>query len=155
VADEFTKDMAHLAIEREFAPEPKEAPALVEKRIKQYIKVRDTIKAADEEHAKKMQPLKDLQDVLTGWMQRFLEHSGADSIKTSEGTCYSTTRYSASLADPQAFMQYVITNNQFDLLDRKANVTACRDYVKDHGVLPPGVNMSSISTVGVRRAPGK
>lgn len=129
--------------------------ATVDKRVEQYIKVRDAIKKANDEHEASIKPLVDLQNLLTGWMQNFLEQAGADNIKTAHGTCYSTTRYTASLADPEAFMQYVITNKDFDLLDRKANVTAVKEYVQEKGALPPGVNLSSIKTVGVRRASGK
>ena len=153
--DQFTRDLAHVAIEAEFAPPGTKPNTLVSKRIKQYIDIRDAIKAANDKHAAAMKPLLEVQEALTGWMQKFLDHSGADSIKTQEGTCYSTTKYTASLADPGAFMEYVITNSAWDLLDRKANVTACKDFVTEKGTLPPGVNMSSISTVGVRRASGK
>ena len=129
--------------------------ATVDKRVEQYIKVRDAIKAANEAHELQIKPLVELQNLLTGWMQNFLEQAGADNIKTAHGTCYMTTRYTASLADPEAFMKYVIDNEAFDMLDRKANVTAVKDYVAEHSALPPGVNLSSISTVGVRRASGK
>ena len=84
-----------------------------------------------------------------------METAGADNIKTPHGTCYNSTRYTASLADPDAFMTFVRDNNYYDLIDRKANVTACRDHVKEKGALPPGVNLSAIKTVGVRRASGK
>lgn len=130
-------------------------PAAVNKRIEQYIQVRDALKAMDEEHDEKRKPLVELQNLLTGWMQNFMEQAGADNIKTAHGTCYSSTRYTASLADPEAFMKHVISNNEFDLLDRKANVTAVKDYVAEHNTLPPGVNLSSIKTVGVRRASAK
>ena len=124
----------------------------VEKRIAQYVQVRDTIKAMNDEHDKKLEPFVELQNLLTGWMQNFLETAGADSVKTAEGTCYNTTRYTASLADPQVFMDFVKSTNNYDLLDRKANVTAVRDYVEQNKQLPPGVNLSAIKTVGVRRA---
>ncbi len=88
-------------------------------------------------------------------MQNFMEQAGADNIKTAHGTCYSTTRYTASLADPEAFMKFVRDTGSFDLLDRKANVTAVKDYVAEKSCLPPGVNLSAIKTVGVRRASGK
>jgi hypothetical protein len=127
----------------------------VEKRVKQYIELRDVLKKMDDAHDEAKKPLVELQNLLTGWMQNFLEQAGADSVKTSEGTCYSTTRFTASLADPEAFMAFVKTTDNFDLLDRKANVTAVKDYVSENGTLPPGVNLSSIRTVGVRRASGK
>jgi hypothetical protein len=134
---------------------PDDTPATVDKRVEQYIKVRDAIKAANEAHELSIKPLVELQNLLTGWMQNFMEQAGADNIKTAHGTCYSTTRYTASLADPEAFMNYVISNQAFDMLDRKANVTAVKDYVAETGALPPGVSLSSIKTVGVRRASGK
>lgn len=127
----------------------------VEERVKQYIATRDALKKMDEEHDQRKKPLVELQNMLTGWLQNFLEKAGAESIKTSEGTCYTTTRYTASLADPEAFMNYVKANDAFDLLDRKANSTAVKEYVAEKGTLPPGVNLNSISTVGVRRASGK
>lgn len=127
----------------------------VDKRVSQYIATRDAIKAANDEHEARIKPLVELQNMLTGWLQNFMATAGADNIKTAHGTCYMTTRYSASLADPETFMKYVIAEKKFDLLDRKANVTACKDYVAEHNSPPPGVNMSSISTVGVRRASGK
>lgn len=128
----------------------------VDKRVAQYIATRDAIKAANEKHEAEIKPLVDLQNMLTGWLQTFMETAGADNIKTAHGTCYSTTRYSASLADPEAFMKFVLSpEGSIDLLDRKANVTAVRDFVAEKGNLPPGVNLSSIKTVGVRRASGK
>ena len=96
-----------------------------------------------------------MQNVLTTWLQDFLETAGAQSVKTKEGTVYASTRYTASLADPQAFMDYVIKHTAFDLLDRKANATAVRDFVENHNALPPGVNLNAIRTVGVRRAAGR
>jgi hypothetical protein len=48
-------------------------------------------------------------------------------------------------------MQHVIQNNSFELLDKRANVTAVKDYVKEHNTTPPGVNLSSITSIGVRR----
>lgn len=136
------------------APAPS-TEVTVEKRVQQYIQVRDAIAKQKEKDEEALKPLVELQNVLTGWLQSFLEQSGSESIRTKEGTCYSTTRYTASLADPDEFMKFVIANQSYDLLDRKANSTAVRDYVAEKGNLPPGVNLNSIKTVGVRRASGK
>ncbi len=130
-------------------------PATVEKRIAQYIECREAIAAKKAEFEKILTPLVELQNMLTGWLQRYMDSAGATSIKSDAGTCYSSTKYTASLADPKAFMDYVISTSQFDLLDRKANVTAVKDHVKDKGALPPGVNLSAIETVGVRRPTAK
>lgn len=137
------------------APANESVPATVDKRVEQYIKTRDAIQAANKAHEESIKPLTDLQNLLTGWLQTFMEQAGADNIKTAHGTCYNSIRYTASLADPDAFMTFVKKTGNFDLLDRKANVTACRDYVDTNNQPPPGVNLSAIKTVGVRRASGK
>jgi hypothetical protein len=127
-------------------------PVAVDKRVGQYIQLRDKLKEMDKEYEEKRKPLLDLQNVLSGWMMEFLEKTGGTSIKTKLGTVYLSVRYSASLADPEAFMNFVIENQLYDLLDRRANSTACKDYVTEKGNLPPGVNLSALKTVGVRRA---
>lgn len=120
--------------------------------VKNYVAIRDRIKELNEAHDAAMKPYIEVQNALTAKLQEVLETADAQSIKTSEGTVYASTRYSASLADPKAFMDYVIENKQFDLMDRKANATAVRDFVEVKGSPPPGVNLSAIRTIGVRRA---
>jgi hypothetical protein len=151
------KDKADLVLERELSPATMQEKSLanLEKRVKQYIAVRDHIKVIEEKHDKELEQWKADKEKLTGIIQSCLEAVGAESIKTSEGTAYTTTRYTASLADPKAFMDFVIENKQFDMLDRKANAPAVRDFVAETGALPPGVNLSSIATIGVRRPSGK
>lgn len=135
--------------------DPTVANVKVERRVKEYIQCRDALAKRKDEFEASIKPLVELQNMLTGWLQSFMDEAGAESVKTSEGTCYSSTKYTASLADPEAFMKFVKSTDNFDLLDRKANVTAVKAYVAEHTTLPPGVNLSSIKTVGVRRASGK
>jgi len=123
----------------------------VDVRVEQYIQVRDKLKELDEEYEKKKAPLVEAQNLLTGWLMGFLEKTGSDKVGTKHGTCYTSTRYTTSLADPDAFMKFVIENSAFDLLDRRANATAVREYVKEKNALPPGANLSAIRTLGVRR----
>lgn len=129
--------------------------ATVDTRVNQYVQIRDRLKEMDEEFEKKKAPLVEIQNLLTGWMMQFLEKTGAESVKTAHGTCYASTRYTASLADPDAFMQYVISHGKFELLDRRANTTAVKDFVADNKVLPPGCNLNAMRTIGVRRSSKK
>jgi hypothetical protein len=128
-----------------------ELVAAVDKRVSQYIQLRDKLKAMDKEFEEKRKEYVDIQNVLSGWLMEFLEKTGGTSIKTVQGTVYLSTRYSASLADPEVFMNFVIENQLYDLLDRRANSTAVMDYVKEKGVLPPGCDLNALKSVGVRR----
>jgi hypothetical protein len=128
-------------------------PIDVNLRVQQYVQVRDHLKKMDAEYEEKRKPILELQSSLAGELQEALTAANASSIATDNGTCYETVRHSTSLADPEAFMKYVINNGAFDLMDRKANATAVREFAKAQGgQLPPGVNLSSIKTIGVRRS---
>jgi hypothetical protein len=129
--------------------------ATVDERVAQYVQLRDGIAVIKERHEAELKPLVDLQNMLSAWLQNFMENAKAQSVKTSSGTAILSTRYSASLADADAFMKYVIENKAFDLIDRRANSTACRDFAEKNLQPPPGVNLSAIRTVGVRRPTAK
>ena len=124
----------------------------IDKRVEQYVQVRDKIKALDEQHDLARKPLLEIQEILSGKLREFLETNKLENLRTKHGTCYVSTRYTASLADPEIFMDFVIKNNKFELMDRRANATAVRGYVEEHKNLPPGVNLNGVQTVGVRRA---
>lgn len=131
--------------------EPAKAQATIDKRVEQYIAIREKLKVMDERHKQEREELVATQNLLSGWMIQFLEKTGAESVKTKHGTCYTSIRHTASLADPDQFMKYVIATGAFDLLDRRANATACRDFAEAKGSLPPGVNLNSLLTIGVRK----
>lgn len=123
------------------------------KRVGQYVAIRDELKRIEEEHDKRRAPLLEIQERLTGIIRQFMDDNKLDNIKTEHGTAHTTTRYNASVQDGEAFMALVKEGN-WDLIERRANSTACKDYVKKHNQLPAGVNLSAIQTLGVRR-PGK
>lgn len=121
------------------------------KLVAAYVRVRDMKRELEAKHDAELKPLNDDLAQLSGALREFMEKSGSDGIKTEAGTCYLTTRYSASLADPSMFMRFVVDNDRFDLLDKKANATAVKDYVAETGHLPPGCNLNAMMTVGVKR----
>ena len=126
----------------------------IAKRVRQYIQIRDAIKYLEEKYEAQRRPLLEIQEQLAGRLRAFLGAGNLESLKTEHGTCYTSTRYTASLADPDAFMNYVIKNQLFELLDRRANATAVKDFVKKNSQEPPGCHLNGIQTIGVRRAPG-
>src|SRR5258708_686091 len=114
--------------------------ATVDKRVEQFIDLRDKIKEVQDKHEAELKPLLEVKEMLAGWLQTFMEKSGCDKVGTPHGTAHFTTRVTASVADPALFMNYVIDTQMFDLLDRRANATAVKEYVETHKALPPGVN---------------
>lgn len=120
-----------------------------------YVAIRDKLKAMEEEFDAKKKPVKETLDKIGGILREHMEKTGSEGIRTEAGTCYLTTRYTSSLADSEMFFKYVIDSERYDLLDKKANTTAVREFVKQNGGLPPGCNLSAIQTVGVKRGSEK
>jgi hypothetical protein len=116
-----------------------------------YVKIREEIKRLDDAHKEVMRPHRERLEKLNSFLLNRLNDLGCDSIRSSSGTIYRTERKTASLADADAFMQFVIANQAFDLLDRKANTTAVSEFIATHNAPPPGVNFSTTYLVGVRR----
>ncbi len=127
------------------------SPIDVEKRVDQFVKLRDLKAEMKERHAAEMKPVTDTMEMIKDELKQALAQVSGDGIKTASGTVSLLNKVSVSSADINAFWTWVTTQGQFDMLDKKPNVTAVTEYVQQHGVPPPGVNFSTFTDVGVRR----
>lgn len=122
-----------------------------DKRVDQFIKLRDKIKAIKEKHKEELAPFNEGLESLNSILLGHLNSVGADNVGTACGTVYKTAKKSASIADMDAFWTYVITQGAFDMVDKKANPTAVEEFIETNGAPPPGVNWNVVDVVGVRR----
>ena len=127
-------------------------PINTEMRVGQYVRLRDKIKELDDAHKEAMKPYREMIEALGNMLLDHLNNVNAESIKTEAGTFYKTTKKTATLEDPEAFMRWIIANNMFEMLDRKANVKAVDDYIQANKSLPPGVKFTERLDVNVRRS---
>jgi hypothetical protein len=123
----------------------------VEKRVGQYIKLRDLKAEMTEKHDAELKPVTETMLMIEEELKSALNAVNATNMKTDAGTVSLSTKASASAADINAFWTWVITQGAFDMLDKKPNVTAITEYVQQHGVPPPGVNYNTRQGIGVRR----
>ena len=129
---------------------PKDDVARIDKFVRQYIELRNHMKAQKAAFDEFMEPLEEMKRKLAGHMLELLDSAGIESAKTDEGTVYVTHPSTASLSDPDAFMEYVAEHGAYELMDRRANSTACREFAEENGELPPGVKLTVNRTIGVR-----
>ena len=125
------------------------------KRIQQYRDIRAKLDQMDEAHELAKEPLQKIKGLLEGYFESLLTTTGLQSAATHAGTIHWNTRTTATVQDAEAFMEFVISKQQFELLDRRANATACREFAEVHGALPPGVDTNTIRTVGVKKPSAK
>jgi hypothetical protein len=131
-------------------PDPPHVVESMELRTQQYIDVRSAIEKLKEKHEEEMKGLLEIKELLAARIQKFMNDNKLENLKTAAGTCYTTNHYSASVMDGEAFMSLVKEGN-WDLIERRANSTAVREWVETKKELPAGVNLSVTQHLGVRR----
>jgi hypothetical protein len=120
--------------------------------VKAFIELRDkrsAIKAAFEAEDSK---LKARQEQIEAILLARYNERGVESSRTAYGTAYKTTVGYASVVDKEAFKNYVVENNAWELLTISANKSAIKQYIDENNDLPPGVNWREELHVRVNRA---
>jgi hypothetical protein len=127
-------------------------PALGLKRTQQYVALRQKIKEIKDRHKTELEPYEDTLKQLGNDLLGMINSLGLDALKSEAGTAYKRRVTSVTITDGEAFWQFVETNKLWDLLDRRAHKTAVEDYLNEKGSLPPGLNLSVMEEIGVRKA---
>jgi hypothetical protein len=119
--------------------------------VQKYVQIRDRraerkalyqqADAADEK----------LQSQIEAKLLQVFNDTGMTSVRTECGTAYVTTRTAATIADKEAFMNYVKEHGEWPLLEVRASKAAVEEFVAANDDLPPGINWRSESVVNIRR----
>jgi len=126
--------------------------AQIDQILERYVALRDRKKEMKDEYDSKVEAVDQALEKLENFLLKTMADQGVDSVKTSHGTAYISLKTSATVADRDAFMDYIRTNEEWAMLDVKVNKTAVKEYRDATDTLPPGVNWSETRAVNVRRA---
>ncbi len=129
------------------APPPIAADWLVEK----YRLLRDKKKEIEDRHAEELKPFRAAMDQIEAALLDDLNRNGANSIQTNSGTAYRTTRTSYGVEDPAVFRKWVEANNVPEFYENRVSKDAVQQYVEKYNQLPPGIKVSSVTTVNIRK----
>ena len=119
-------------------------------KIEQYIQLRDYKTKADKEFKESMTRVNEAMKKLKGELMGALGASGLSSAQSPSGTVYLKSQSSATVKDREAFLRFVFSTKNLELLDVRANKTIVRE-LGAAGTAVPGVNYSEIIQIGVRR----
>jgi hypothetical protein len=134
--------------------DPSQVDPDIEKRVKQYVAVRDHKAALVKKHKEELKPVDEALELLNGVLLNHLNQQKAQSIKTLEGTFYRNRRVSATIADVEAFKTYVIDGGHHNILDWRLNKTAAEAALERQEIIP-GTNITVFYEAGVRRPDSK
>jgi len=120
--------------------------------IEMFVQLREQKSELEAAHKEALKPLNAKMDKIEAKLLEVMMQNGMDSIKTVHGTAYKSTRTSATVADPEAFWNFVLANSEFGLIEKRASKTAVATYLEQHQTLPAGINWREELTVNFRRA---
>jgi phage host-nuclease inhibitor protein Gam len=118
-----------------------------------YIQLRDKKAQMKSEFEASVAPITEKMEKLEAKLLDVFNKTGMDSVKTEHGTAYTAVRTTASVADREAFMDFVKANEEWSLLEVRASKTAIEQFRDSNdNELPPGVNIRSERVVNIRRS---
>jgi phage host-nuclease inhibitor protein Gam len=120
--------------------------------VAKYIELRDKKAQIKAEYDGKVAKLDENLDKIEAVLLKTFDSAGMDSVKTEFGTAYTSTRTTASVANPDVFMKYVVANEAWHLLEKRAAKSGVEQYKAEHDDVPPGVSWRSERTVNIRRS---
>ena len=119
--------------------------------VDRYVAIRDKKEEIAAEQKAVMARLNKALSKIETLLMEHLEQAGSESIKTSAGTCYRSVRTSVKVEDREQFLDYVRTNQAWDLLESRAAKKDVEAFLEEHQDLPPGVSVRRDAVVNVRR----
>ena len=118
--------------------------------IGKVIELRDRVDAKTRAYKDSIKQDETDIDLLENLLLAEINKLDGQSIKTANGTALRTTLTSFRVADRETWVNWVIANNQGDLLTLHVAKEAVKEYTDQNG-LPPGLNMTTIHRCNVRR----
>ena len=126
--------------------------APIDKRVARYVKLRDARAASNKEAEKVDQAYKDALTAIETALIKDAQEQGVTGFKTEFGTTYLDQRMLTSIADENAFFNFVKESGDLDFFERRVKATHVQEWMKNHdGILPPGLNVFREATMKVRR----
>lgn len=120
--------------------------------IAKYIELRDKKAELAEEFKLRNQPFNEGMEIIENALMDMLNAQGGQNIKTGSGTAYISEVLNVKVEDWESFSYWVQRFGTPDFFVKNANKTAVKEYMDGGGPLPPGLSMSTLRNLNVRRS---
>ena len=116
-----------------------------------YMKLRSQKEAIEAEVKDRVSTIKAKREKLEAWIKEQADVQGVTSFKTKHGTAFLTTTDYANVADWDAVLDFIRTQEAFDMLEKRISKIAVRGYIEANKAVPPGVNYGTKLEVNIRK----
>lgn len=120
--------------------------------VAMYVQLRDQLAEEKAAFVAKERAIKERMARIEGQLMEKMGELEVDSLKTPAGTAYLNERVSVLTSDKTAFLDYVRENEAWDLLQVQGAKSGIQEYVLENNDVPPGISITRMQTVGIRRA---
>ncbi len=120
--------------------------------IQKYVELRYQKSVVVDRHKEEISPFNDVLARLESVFMVEMDKAEVDSVSARGlGTIYRSTRATATVADFKALQAHVIEHDAWELLQARVSVPAVEAYLEDVGEQPPGVTITRIMKINVRK----
>lgn len=127
----------------------------VEEVIATYMKLKGQKEAIEGEVKEKVAAIKQSMDKIEAWLKVQADAQGVTSFKTKAGTAFVTTTDYANVSDWDATLEFIKTNDRFEMLEKRVSKTAVREYIAEAKEVPPGVTYGTKIEMNIRKPAAK
>jgi hypothetical protein len=115
------------------------------------MKLRSQKEAIEAEVKDRVSTIKAKMEKLEAWIKEQADVQGVTSFKTKHGTAFLTTTDYANVADWDAVLDFIRTQEAFDMLEKRISKIAVRGYIEANKAVPPGVNYGTKLEINIRK----
>jgi len=139
-------------METEAVKRPKVSDLPDNQLVEAYIKLRDRRAQRKAAFENDDAGDKDKQEKIEGIIMRRFQERGITSVGSASGTAYRQMRRTVSVASWGDFLPWVIENQAWDFLVKKATPSVVETFREENNDIPPGLNMREEYVINVKRS---
>jgi hypothetical protein len=129
-----------------------ESSLSAEKLTKAYIRIREERASLSASYKEKDTALVNQLDMVRQGLLNYCEKHGVESVKTSEGLFYRTTKTKYWTSDWESMHKFIIKHEVPELFDKRLNQSNLKEFLEDNpDVYPEGLNKDTEYVITVRK----
>ena len=129
-----------------------ESSLSAEKLTKTYIRIREERASLSASYKEKDTALVNQLDMVRKGLLDYCEKHGVESVKTSEGLFYRTTKTKYWTSDWESMHKFILQHEVPELYDKRLNQSNLKEFLEDNpDVYPEGLNKDTEYVITVRK----
>lgn len=124
--------------------------------VKAYLEARNAVRALEEKHERELEALREPLDDLAARILAVCNATGADTIRTAEGTVSRRIQERYWTTDWESMRKFILEHEATQLLEQRIHRGNMREFLNENpDLLPAGLQIDRKYVVSVRKPSAK